>query len=80
VVQEGKGCAKVLITAPRVSVATAVVVAEQLPVAALMMDRTEGGGNEDVPTKLKQLKEMLDRGIVTQEEFDNKKTELLARM
>ena len=36
--------------------------------------------DETPATKMRQLKEMLDEGLVTQEEFDAKKAELLARM
>jgi len=35
---------------------------------------------EDPVAKLKQLKEMLDAGLVSQTEYDSKKTELLSRM
>jgi hypothetical protein len=36
--------------------------------------------DEDVITKLKRLAELRDSGILTSEEFDNKKAELLARL
>lgn len=35
---------------------------------------------EDIPTQLKQLAELLELGILTQEEFETKKKQLLARM
>lgn len=34
----------------------------------------------DPMTKLKQLKEMLDAGLITQTEFDSKKSEILSQM
>ena len=34
----------------------------------------------DVVTKLQQLKLLLDEGIITQEEFDTKKKEILSKM
>ena len=36
--------------------------------------------NERPVTKIKQLKEMLDIGAITQEEFDAKKKEILSKM
>jgi len=35
---------------------------------------------EDIPAKLRQLAELRDQGILTAEEFDAKKTDLLSRM
>jgi len=35
---------------------------------------------EDVPSQIKKLSELKDAGILTQDEFDQKKNELLARM
>jgi hypothetical protein len=35
---------------------------------------------DDVPTKLKQLAELHSAGILTDEEFETKKSELLSRM
>ena len=37
-------------------------------------------GNEDIAGKLKQLAELRDSGIVSQEEFDTKRAELLSRL
>jgi len=34
----------------------------------------------DIPAMLRDLKELLDDGIITEEEFDNKKRDLLARL
>lgn len=34
----------------------------------------------DIPAKIKQLKELFDGGSLTQEEFDTKKKELLDKM
>jgi hypothetical protein len=39
-------------------------------------DSTEPG----IPKKIKQLKDMLENGLITEEEFNTKKSELLARM
>ncbi len=36
--------------------------------------------SEDIPTQIKKLKGLLDEGILSQEEFDKKKAELLAKM
>lgn len=35
---------------------------------------------DDIPLAIKKLKSMLDDGLITQEEHDSKKAELLARM
>ena len=35
---------------------------------------------DDPVKKLKQIKEMLDAGLINQTEYDSKKTELLSRM
>jgi hypothetical protein len=37
-------------------------------------------GNEDLVQKMKQLKEMLEIGLITDDEFAEKKAELLARL
>lgn len=36
--------------------------------------------NEDVPEQIKKLSELKEQGILTEEEFSNKKAELLARI
>jgi hypothetical protein len=36
--------------------------------------------NGSVATKLKELKELLDLGAITQDEFDSKKQELLKQL
>jgi hypothetical protein len=36
--------------------------------------------NSSVATKLKELKELLDLGAITQDEFDKKKQELLKQL
>ncbi|WP_207727691.1 SHOCT domain-containing protein [Clostridium faecium] len=36
--------------------------------------------NEDIPGQIKKLSELREQGILTEEEFNNKKTELLARI
>ena len=36
--------------------------------------------DEDAFTKLKKLKELLDQGVITEEEFQKKKEELLDRI
>ena len=56
--------------APVVAQATAVV-------APMEMARDDG---EDEVAKLEKLKTMLERGLVTQEEHDAKKAEILAHM
>ena len=38
------------------------------------------GPQEDFMAKLKQLKEMLDAGLIRQSEYDSKKTDILSRM
>jgi hypothetical protein len=38
------------------------------------------GKDDDVFTKIKKLKELRDREIITEEEFQNKKKELLDRI
>ena len=38
------------------------------------------GKKEDPVQVLKQLKEMLDIGVITEEEYDKKKQEVLSRM
>jgi hypothetical protein len=37
-------------------------------------------GSDDIPTKIRELAELKERGILTSAEFEAKKTELLARM
>jgi hypothetical protein len=54
-------------------VSTKTVVMQQ-PVVA------PAPAQEDPVAKLKQLKEMLDAGLITQEEYDKKKAEILASM
>ena len=58
----------------------APVVAQATPtavVAPMEMARDDG---EDEVAKLEKLKTMLERGLVTQEEHDAKKAEILAHM
>lgn len=43
-------------------------------VAAVMPDKKQGAGNADA---LLKYKELLDKGVITQEEFDAKKNELM---
>ena len=38
------------------------------------------GPSDDIPSKLKQLAELKNQGIISEEEFDRKKKELLDRM
>jgi hypothetical protein len=35
------------------------------------------GSHQDIPTQLKQLKDLLDAGVLSQEEFEKAKTKLL---
>lgn len=44
------------------------------------MESIDPSGQEDPVVKIKQLKEMLDMGAITQEEYDLKKQEILNRM
>jgi hypothetical protein len=66
-----------------VALVTGVVMGSAAPVGATMQ-RADGKvypGNEDGPAeKIAKLKGLLDSGILTQEEFDKKKTDLLAQM
>ena len=51
--------------------------------AAAQQERPAGGGGmsaEELDTALSRLADMRDRGLVTQEEFDQKKRELLDRL
>lgn len=41
---------------------------------------TESTNNDDHVQKLKELKDLLDQGVLTQEEFDQKKSELLEKI
>ena len=37
-------------------------------------------GNSDIPTQIQKLSELKDQGILTEDEFNQKKTELLSKM
>lgn len=37
-------------------------------------------GNDDIPSQIKKLSELKEQGILTEEEFNSKKTELLSRL
>lgn len=41
---------------------------------------TKSSGNDDPMHKLKQLKELLENDLISQEEFENKKTEILSNL
>jgi hypothetical protein len=40
----------------------------------------QGGGEEDIMTKLAKLNKLKEAGLITQEEYDKKKAELLAQL
>ena len=42
--------------------------------------QTNSGSQDDIPTKIKKLSELKDSGIISQEEFDIKKKELLEKL
>lgn len=48
---------------------------KSLPVAYVVEDE-----KTDIITKIKELKDLLDMGAITQEDFDRKKSELLSRL
>lgn len=48
--------------------------------ASIEILKTETADKTDVVNDLKQLKELLDTGIITQEEFDSKKAKLLEKL
>jgi membrane protease subunit (stomatin/prohibitin family) len=39
-----------------------------------------GGGGDDIPARLKKLKDLFDQGLITQEEFDAKKKDLISKI
>ena len=45
-----------------------------------VQSENKGMIENDIPTQLEKIKSLLDKGILTQEEFNNKKTELLSKM
>ena len=49
-----------------------------LPVAYVVEENTDN--SSDIVAKIKELKELLDMGAITQEDFDRKKSELLSRI
>ena len=53
---------------------------ESLQQPHALVQQVSAGPQEDSMAKLKQLKEMLDSGLINQSEFDSKKTEILSRM
>ena len=40
----------------------------------------QGGGEDDIMAKLAKLNKLKEAGLITQEEYDKKKTELLAQL
>ena len=50
------------------------------PVVTPMEQSTSVPAQEDPMAKLKQLKDMLDAGLITQDEYDKTKTAILSRM
>jgi membrane protease subunit (stomatin/prohibitin family) len=73
--------------APGGSLAGAGVgVGAGMTLGQMMTQTMQGGGQaaqaaaEDPMAKLQQLKKMLDAGLITQDEYDQKKADILAQM
>lgn len=45
-----------------------------------VIEQKENAGIEDIPTQIKKLADLKEQGILTEEEFTQKKTELLGKM
>jgi hypothetical protein len=58
----------------------AAVVPLQTKIGESVRTASAGVRRDDIPASLRQLAELRDQGIVTAEEFESKKTELLSRM
>lgn len=55
----------------------AQMAAQQAPAAPAPAAPAAAGGTDDIAAQLTQLKGLVDQGILTQEEFDAKKKQLL---
>ena len=51
-----------------------------LPTKQTGVSRASSNGEETTLQKLRELKTLLDENLITQEEYDKKKTEILSRM
>jgi hypothetical protein len=45
-----------------------------------MQNQTPVAAVEDIPAKLKQLKDLFDAGVLDEEEFKSKKSDLLSKL
>ncbi|HHW00189.1 MAG TPA: SHOCT domain-containing protein [Clostridiaceae bacterium] len=67
------------------AVASAIIKARQLyakenPQAQVSDSAADGSTAQVIPEQIKKLAELKEQGILTQEEFENKKADLLSRM
>jgi len=67
------------------AVASAIIKARQLyakenPQAQMPDHAADGSASQDIPGQIKKLAELMEQGILTQEEFESKKADLLSRM
>jgi hypothetical protein len=53
---------------------------ENTPKKVSVPERTESSARDDVKNKMEDLKNMRDRGLITEEEYKEKKKEILDRM
>jgi len=67
------------------ALASAIIKARQLyakenPQEQVLDHAADKSAAEDIPGQIKKLAELMEQGILTQEEFENKKADLLSRM
>jgi hypothetical protein len=65
--------------APTSVASTGISLAAGLALGKMFTDQHEQGGDDPV-ARLQKLKQLLDEGIIMQEEFDSKKKEWLNRL